>query len=453
MAEKILKTRIQLKYDTYANWIKNDPVLKTGEVAIAAIPDGTSVAQNEPNVMMKVGDGTSKFSALKWVTGLAGDVHTWAKAATKPTYSASEIDGLDTAIGKIDTNTKYQVVQLGDNGFKLQSQEKGQSEWADVGTITIAKYDDTEVKASIQALETLVGGTAVATQISNAIEALDVADTAVETQLVSAVSEANGKIKVERRALVEGDIPAISQGKVTGLTGALAAKQDKLTFETAYNAENNKAATMTDVKNAVSGLAGAMHFKGVVEELPTATDYNAGDVIIHGNKEYVLVESGKTKRWEEFGDSSSYVVKGSIKDADIASDANIAQSKIAGLTGALGAKADKTALEEVKTSLGTYIKKAEAPGYDDILTKTSAATAYVKQVPGKQLSTNDYSAADKAKVDGLKALASKDKVAKTDLDTALADEINQHGTDIVDLKAHALRDDMTLVFDCGSSTL
>ena len=37
MAEKVLQTRIQLKYDTYANWVTNNPVLKAGEVAIVAV--------------------------------------------------------------------------------------------------------------------------------------------------------------------------------------------------------------------------------------------------------------------------------------------------------------------------------------------------------------------------------------------------------------------------------
>lgn len=35
--EKIINTRIQLKYDTLANWENSNPVLKAGEVAIVAI--------------------------------------------------------------------------------------------------------------------------------------------------------------------------------------------------------------------------------------------------------------------------------------------------------------------------------------------------------------------------------------------------------------------------------
>ena len=38
MAEKNLNVRISLKYDTYANWIANNPVLKVGEMALCTVP-------------------------------------------------------------------------------------------------------------------------------------------------------------------------------------------------------------------------------------------------------------------------------------------------------------------------------------------------------------------------------------------------------------------------------
>ena len=185
--------------------------------------------------------------------------------------------------------------------------------------------------------------TAAETHADEAIAALDVADTPVATQLVSAVSETDGKITVTRRALVADDIPEIAQSKVTGLTGALAGKQDSLVFNTAYNADTNKAATMTDIQNAVAGLSGAMHYIGESTTNPstgTATvegheDWTAGDVVTYQSKEYVY----DGENWRELGDESSFAVKGSIVDSDIAPNANIAQSKIANLVTDLAAKA------------------------------------------------------------------------------------------------------------------
>lgn len=131
-------TRISLKYDTYANWHANNPVLLKGELAIVEVPASTGVAQNEPTYLLKVGNGTGHFDDLKWISGHAADVYAWAKASTKPTYAATEITGLDDYIsGKVeDTNTKYQIIKNGDMGFKLQSKELN-GEWTDVNEITL----------------------------------------------------------------------------------------------------------------------------------------------------------------------------------------------------------------------------------------------------------------------------------------------------------------------------
>lgn len=169
MAEKTLNTRIALKYDTYENWKTHNPVLKAGEVAIATIPSNQDGVQNAPSILMKVGDGTSKYNALKFVSGLSADVHDWAKAATKPTYAASEITGLEAFIaGEIqDTDTQYRITKVDDYNYKLQSKAKGEADtaFADVSTIVIPKYDDTTVTADIDALKTKVGDKTVSQQI------------------------------------------------------------------------------------------------------------------------------------------------------------------------------------------------------------------------------------------------------------------------------------------------
>lgn len=89
MAEKELMTRIQLKYDSYENWSNEQAgdgkgakfVLKAGEVGICTIPAGVNAegVQNPPHVMMKVGDGSTVFSALPWMSAKAADVFAWAK--------------------------------------------------------------------------------------------------------------------------------------------------------------------------------------------------------------------------------------------------------------------------------------------------------------------------------------------------------------------------------------
>lgn len=121
MAEKVLNTRIQLKYDSYENWIKDTSVeLKAGEVAIAKLGttvDTTAVSPNNGThpVMMKVGPG--KFSDLPWLSALSADVYSWAKKSETEfiawvktlitvdnldTYSTSEIDNLLNANKEAD---------------------------------------------------------------------------------------------------------------------------------------------------------------------------------------------------------------------------------------------------------------------------------------------------------------------------------------------------------------
>ena len=104
-----LKTRIQLKYDTLANWSKTDVagkggnlVLKAGEVGIVQVPTGATAEQTTPPaVLMKVGDGSTAFKDLPWVSGAAADVYPWAKAATKPSYNYSEIKNTLAKNGKL----------------------------------------------------------------------------------------------------------------------------------------------------------------------------------------------------------------------------------------------------------------------------------------------------------------------------------------------------------------
>lgn len=507
MAEHILNTRITLKYDTYENWQKSTLVLKAGEVAICAVPSGVTVngITQPPAVLQKIGDGVHVFKDLPWLQAVASDVHTWAKAASKPTYEAKEITGLDTYIsGQIqDTDTQYTIIK-GDNDYtyKLMSRAKGAENYStEVATLSIPNPS-----ADINALKALVGDTAVATQISEAIAALKLSDTyeqkgaaaavktallgdaaeayntlgkledaviaakasadekttmaaveakdyatkteaqgyatavvgedadiadkntvkgakayakdlndatntrveALETaigeggsvgsqidakiadldvaevavgagEIIEKISQTDGKISVSKRALVAGDIPTIEQSQVNGLAGALAAKQDTLAFQSGnYDKETNKVITKSDLDTAIAGLTGVTHFKGVVENLPASAEN--GDIYIKTDgTEYIYVKPDAMTegRFEELGDQSSHIKHGTVVDSDIAANAAIAQSKIAGLTDALAAKANTADLGTMAAETATnYIKKTEASGYDDILTTAVAGTTY-----------------------------------------------------------------------------
>lgn len=103
MGEQNLNIRIKHKYDTEANWNKNNPVLLSGEIAITSDKFGKH----------KVGDGTHKWSELSYAKAelTKGDV-TGALGYTPPSsdtwrgiqdnlISSSTTESLSAAQGKI----------------------------------------------------------------------------------------------------------------------------------------------------------------------------------------------------------------------------------------------------------------------------------------------------------------------------------------------------------------
>lgn len=364
--------------------------LDTGATSIEVVGDGNAVT------------AASYDPATRKITLTKGATHT----------TAEDVDNaIDLAIGELgnkEGDTPYANVKdyvdtkiadvvagsiegLGDLASKDEVTE------ADLEATLAAKINgkaDVGTAEDTSSMDTVKGAKKYADEkVAAAVAGLDKTDSAVEHQFVTAVSEADGVITVSRAALAKEDIPAIDQSQVTGLATALAGKQDNVVFNTTYNAESNKAATMADVNNAVADLSGAMHYEGDSSTDPADGDptveghtgaWAKGDVVTYNAKEYVY--DGAT--WRELGDESSFAVKGSIKNADIAADAAIDQSKIGGLTDALAAKAaaaDVEALEELvgETAVATQITNAiGALDVEDAAVATQLVSA-VSEADGK----------------------------------------------------------------------
>lgn len=395
MANTTLNTVIKLRYDSYENWQANSTVvLQAGEAGICNVPASSGTGLNEPATLMKIGNGTSTWADLPWISGLAADVIPSLKGSS-PTLPVESVTGLDDYLashGAIDTDTQYQIVKEGDMGIKLQSKAKGAGEWTDVVTVTLTPPVDTLVEGSANgtvafngedvavhglksaaytessaydaagaasAVQTALVGTAGDPSSANTINAAkkfatESIDTAMGTlnlnavtagtgQVIGQIQQTDGAVTAQLKTLTVDDIPAIPTSKVTNLDTTLAGKQDTIVFNTTYNADTNKAATMQDITTAVSGLSGAMHYVGESTTDPstgTATvegheDWVAGDVVTYNAKEYVY----DGENWRELGDEASYAIKGSITNSDIAAGAAIDQSKIANLVTDLAAKA------------------------------------------------------------------------------------------------------------------
>ena len=80
----------------------------------------------------------------------------------------------------------------------------------------------------------------------------------------------------------------------------------KYSVDTTFATDSENLATSKAIaaylEGAIAGLTGAMHFAGIKEELPAASEGAAGDVIIVGTTEYVHDGS----KWVEIGDEGVY---------------------------------------------------------------------------------------------------------------------------------------------------
>lgn len=289
---KVFQTRIQLKYDSYDNWLTADPVLKKGEMAIATIPEGntTSKLQNLPNVVLKIGDGASKYSVLPFVSGLAADVYSWAKAATKPSYAASEISGLQAAIEQYsdyDTNTQYKIVQAVDaekaaipGKYQLQSKELD-GEWQNV---TDSLIDVTDAFGRIATLETTVkgltgGAGSIASQIDTAIKKLNATvsnrtneDAVNADGLDVTIVQENGALKSVTATIKEGTYDA------AGAAAAVLGKDsDTAGASTVFGANKAAAAAQTKANEAAAAAAQEATDRATAISNLSYTGYEAGD--------------------------------------------------------------------------------------------------------------------------------------------------------------------------------
>lgn len=262
MANTTLNTRIQLKYDTYENWTTNNPVLLAGEIAVTTVQSAQAPVSQVPAILFKVGDGTNNFNALNWASAIAADVYPWAKESVKPTYQASEIEGLEEYIsGQIqDTDTQYQIIASGTNGIQLQSRPKSGGEWTDVGDPITITY-------------TLTTGTTNGTVSFNGQE-VSVAGLGTAAFTDSTAYDAAGTAAGVQTAVTGTSGDASSAITIYG-TRAYAAEQATAAQTAAVQTANTYTdGQITQAKTDLigTGTATSTTIKGAVQEANTYTD-------------------------------------------------------------------------------------------------------------------------------------------------------------------------------------
>lgn len=213
------------------------------------------------------------------------------------------------------------------------------------------------------------------------IEALDVEDAAVAKQLVSAVSETDGKIEVTRRALVAEDIPELGISKISGLQGELDAKQDEVTFNTAYDKATNKAATMSDVDTAKNAVVGKAEDLSSVDTVKGAKKYA---------EEKASAAETAAKKYADglVGAESAIAGRVTALEAKHAEGKTVAQEVTAGIDALKLSEtyAAKKATEDHIADTDIHVTAAKKTAWDkavsdvETLNGTEATTGSVKQI-------------------------------------------------------------------------
>lgn len=233
MANKVLNTRIQVRYDSYSNWKTKNPVLLKGEIAVAHIDSGTTEMYNSvglPQYLIKVGDGASTYTNLQFISAKAADVYAWAKSEN-PVYK--------DATGALQPLSPVILSHISD----------------------IA-----DLKADVAALEEFKNGNsnAISGAIEDALEQLTVADV-TGGKVVTKVTQTNGKIAVTKGNLAIADLTD-GTSTINGLKDRLddlEAFQETVTNDYATDAELSALETRvntkigTDINTAKNTLIGS----------------------------------------------------------------------------------------------------------------------------------------------------------------------------------------------------
>lgn len=441
MTTKTLNTRIVMRNDTYAQWVEKDPVLLKGEIGVVVIPADTGAVQGEPVTLFKVGDGTKKFSQLDFIGAKAADVYSWAKAANKPTYSATEITGLaDYISGEIqDSNTTYKLEADTENGrkFYLYSKEIN-GEWGTdpVSTITIPETVYTLATGTANGTVKFNGedvavkglGSAAYTD-SDAYDAKGAAQTAEDNAKAHADTK-DSAIAAAKKAGTD------AQAAVDALSGKVGTVPENKTIvemisDAQAAATYDDAAVKADIKanaDAITKLNGTSAVEGSV-------DKKVADAI---NEFATKVSDDQTVN--TFKELIDYAAEHKDEYSTLSGEVQKNTTAIATLNG--------TGAGSVTKTVNDAVEAAQATLQANIDKKVDAET-------GKGLSTNDYTNDDQTKLAGIAAgaqvnviesvkvngvaldisdkavdvtvptgaLANKDTVSKTELAEALKNEI------------------------------
>ena len=315
--EKILNTRIQLKYDTLSNWNGSSFKLKAGELAIVtlgSVKDGNATGNaGQHPVLFKVGTGNHTFAELPFASALAADVYAWGKAADviRTGKKLQFVDANESVIKEVEFDyiTSSEAQTLIDNALKAYSTTEQMNAAIKVETDR-AEGEETKLANRIKALEDNVGvgegTTSIDSRIDNAIKALD--------------SSASKEAGADGLALGV----TIEDGKVTSITGSIKAETYDA-FGSASTAETNAKSHADSLNTAMNTRVEALeaidhdHSNKALLDTYKQTEADLADAVAkkhsHDNKEVLDgITATKVTAWDNAEKNAKAYADG-IKDA------------------------------------------------------------------------------------------------------------------------------------------
>lgn len=328
--EKLLNTRIQLKYDTLANWEASSFKLKAGEIAIATlgnVKDGSSAGDvNQHPVLFKVGTGNHTFSELPYASALAADVYAWAKK--------SESEFVNSFLSLADTQ-----------GNTIQAK------------LNAIFATDAELTAAINSLRTELTGNDGLAGLASRVKALE-DDRVTEQELTDAVSGAETRVAATYETIVNADL-------VRGRVKALEDHKDDYKAYADQAEADAIASAKTETENQVKALSDSIKdhdsvdsFADVMTEMAKyqlSGDYaTKAEAQGYANAKDSAIAEAKKAGNDAQADLNSYKTTNDAAVASKASQADL-EAEIARAQAAEKANSDAIALLVDSTEDGTKL--------------------------------------------------------------------------------------------------
>ena len=226
-----------------------------------------------------------------------------------------------TAAEREAWNDKTTMAEVEAKNYLVAADISGKADSTQVATdIAAAVKTETDNRvAADEAIEAKIGEVAEGKTVVKMIEEAQTAATYNDTEVRGLISDNAADIKAIADDYLKGSDKTELEGKIgekvaqtayDTKVAALEGEDARLAglisaMDKAYKeADTGLSGRIAALESDITGLSGAMHFKGVVDALPESTDgYKDGDTIIVGNKEYVV----NGEAFVELGDVSAEV--------------------------------------------------------------------------------------------------------------------------------------------------